>query len=72
MSGNKYLLDTNIILYVLGGKLPSNELPKGKFIISFINELELLSYPDLLPAEAQNFFLQTTSHSNEAILVISA
>ena len=45
MSGNKFLLDTNTVLYLLGGKLNSNSLPEGKLFISVINELELLSYP---------------------------
>jgi predicted nucleic acid-binding protein len=46
MSGNKFLLDTNTILYLLGGKLSPQSLPDGKLFISFINELELLSYPN--------------------------
>jgi len=41
-----YLLDTNIILYYLGGKLKQG-LPNGKFIVSFVTEIELLSYPGL-------------------------
>ena len=41
MSGNKFLLDTNTVLYLLGGKLNSNSLPEGKLFISVINELEL-------------------------------
>lgn len=51
MSGNKILLDTNAVLYFLGGKLKANTLPAGNFIISFINELELLSYPNLSKSE---------------------
>ncbi|MDP2362796.1 MAG: type II toxin-antitoxin system VapC family toxin [Ignavibacteria bacterium] len=51
MSGNKFLLDTNTILYLLGGKLNPQNLPDGKLIISFINELELLSYPHLSKVE---------------------
>jgi hypothetical protein len=47
MSGNSFLLDTNTILYLLGGKLNLKNLPGGKFFISVINELELLSYPHL-------------------------
>lgn len=41
-----YLLDTNIVLYYLGGKL-KRPLPNGKFIVSFVTEIELLSYPGL-------------------------
>lgn len=51
MSGNKFLLDTNAVLYLLSGKLKSNNLPEGKLFISFINELELLSYPAINKAE---------------------
>lgn len=51
MSGNKFLLDTNTVLYLLGGKLNSNNLPEGKFFISVINELELLSYPAISKVE---------------------
>lgn len=51
MSGNKILLDTNAVLYFLCGKLKANTLPAGNFIISFINELELLSYPNLSKSE---------------------
>ncbi len=51
MSGNKILLDTNAVLYFLGGKLKENTFPAGNLIISFINELELLSYPNLSKSE---------------------
>jgi predicted nucleic acid-binding protein len=51
MSGNKFLLDTNTVLYLLGGKLNSNSLPEGKLFISVINELELLSYPAISKVE---------------------
>ncbi|MBN2737019.1 MAG: type II toxin-antitoxin system VapC family toxin [Spirochaetales bacterium] len=47
MTGNKYILDTNIILYILGGKLDIESLPDGNFYISIITEIELLSYPSL-------------------------
>lgn len=40
------LLDTNIVLYFLGGKLPK-KLPKGNYCISIITEMELLSYRSL-------------------------
>ncbi|MCK5233036.1 MAG: hypothetical protein KAR13_22375 [Desulfobulbaceae bacterium] len=46
----KYLLDTNIILYLLGGKL-LKPLPEGIYFASVITELELLSYPSLHPEE---------------------
>lgn len=48
MSGNKIFLDTNIILYLLGGDETIAELLNGKqFYISFITQLELLGYSDL-------------------------
>ncbi len=53
MSGNKFLLDTNIVLYLLGGKIEINNLPEGEFILSFINELELLSYPEINKTEEE-------------------
>lgn len=48
MSGNKIFLDTNIILYLLGGDETIAELLNGKqFYISSITQLELLGYSDL-------------------------
>jgi predicted nucleic acid-binding protein len=40
------LLDTNIVLYFLGGRLV-NPLPSGQYFVSVITEIELLSYPSL-------------------------
>jgi predicted nucleic acid-binding protein len=40
------LLDTNIVLYFLGGRLV-NPLPSGQYFISVVTEIELLSYPSL-------------------------
>ncbi len=40
------LLDTNIVLYFLGGKLV-NPLQSANYSISVITEIELLSYPSL-------------------------
>jgi predicted nucleic acid-binding protein len=39
-------LDTNIVLYFLGGRLV-NPLPSGEYFISVITEIELLCYPSL-------------------------
>ncbi|MEH2277971.1 MAG: type II toxin-antitoxin system VapC family toxin [Nostoc sp.] len=39
-------LDTNVVLYFLGGRLV-NPLLSGQYIISVITEIELLSYPSL-------------------------
>ncbi len=42
----KQLLDTNIILYFLSGKLKST-LADNEYCVSVITQLELLSYPSL-------------------------
>jgi len=44
------VLDTNFVLYLIGGKLaePYGEGPK---FVSIITELKLLSYPDMTPSE---------------------
>ncbi len=47
MNGNRFLLDTNIILYLIANRVNINNLPDGEFLISFITELELLSYPSI-------------------------
>ncbi|MEH2079643.1 MAG: type II toxin-antitoxin system VapC family toxin [Nostoc sp.] len=39
-------LDTNVVLYFLGGRLV-NPLPFGQYFISVITKIELLSYPSL-------------------------
>jgi len=45
MNGNKIFVDTNIILYLLGGDKTIAELLNGKQIyLSFISQLELLGY----------------------------
>ncbi len=48
----RFVLDTNIILYFLGGRL-AESLPVGSYVISVISELELLAYPGLASAEEQ-------------------
>lgn len=40
------LLDTNIVLYLLGGKL-AEPLSESDYLVSVITEIELLSYPNL-------------------------
>ena len=50
MSG---LLDTNAALYLLGGRL-AEPLPEDRYAVSFITEMELLSYPLLSPDEESN------------------
>jgi len=40
------LLDTNAVLYLLGGRL-AESLEVGSYFVSVISEMELLSYPRL-------------------------
>lgn len=42
----KTVLDTNAVLYLLGGRL-AEDLPEGEYCVSVITEMELLSYPPL-------------------------
>ena len=52
MNGNKLLIDTNIVLYLLGGDTTCAEVLEGKNIfLSFISELELLSYQSITQSE---------------------
>jgi len=51
MNGKKFLLDTNIVLYILGNKFDLSKIPDGNFYISTITEIELLSYPKLSASE---------------------
>ena len=49
MNGNSLLIDTNIALYLLSGDITLSEVLDGKIVyVSFISELELLSYPGLI------------------------
>ena len=55
MNGNKLFLDTNIILYLLGGDHTLAELLHEKnWYISFITQLELLGYEKLNEKEQQS------------------
>lgn len=48
------LLDTNVLIYLLDGKRAVANLIKDKlWYISFINEIELLSKPDLSAAQTK-------------------
>ncbi|CAN5469237.1 hypothetical protein BH11BAC3_BH11BAC3_27740 [soil metagenome] len=52
MNGNSLLLDTNAVLYVLGGDETLASFLNGKTLfLSIISELELLSYKKLTPKE---------------------
>ena len=44
------LLDTNVALYLLGGRL-SEPLPEGEYGVSVVTEMELLSWPTLTSVE---------------------
>ena len=44
------LLDTNVALYLLGGRL-AEPLPPGSYGVSVITEMELLSWPSLTTDE---------------------
>lgn len=50
MNGNKIFADTNILLYFLNGEEDVIEIFSNKEIfISFVSELEMLSYPNISP-----------------------
>jgi hypothetical protein len=52
MSGNSFLLDTNIALYLLSGdKHIAEIIDHYQWHVSFITELELLSYTSITTAE---------------------
>lgn len=52
MNGDRFLLDTNAVLYILGGDKVLAELLDGeRLMISIITEMELLSFPSITPKE---------------------
>ena len=52
MSGTKFLLDTNVVLYLLSGDETIAELVNEKQLyVSFITELELLAYQEITEEE---------------------
>ncbi len=63
MSGSPFLiLDTNVVLYYLGGRL-QKPLKKKRYVISIITEIELLSYPPIQADEIntiQDFVSEVT------------
>ena len=55
MNGSRIFVDTNILLYFLKGEQEIIEMLSGKqIIISFITELELLSFSSLEPDSEKN------------------
>ena len=53
MSGDKLLLDTNVILYLLGDEDIEDKFSEKQLAISVITEVELLSYPKISVQEEQ-------------------
>lgn len=47
-----YLLDTNTVIYLVNDRLAA-ALPAGRYGISVITEIELLSFPGLQPGEEE-------------------
>jgi predicted nucleic acid-binding protein len=47
------LLDTNVALYLLGGRM-AVPLPDGSYGVSVITEMELLAWPSLTTKEEEN------------------
>ena len=60
MNGNKFFLDTNIIIYILNGdKIISDYLSQKIFYTSIVCEIELFGSKSLTPKEEnqiRNFF----------------
>jgi predicted nucleic acid-binding protein len=55
MNGPKYLLDTNIILYILAGnETLANHLHKKSLYTSFVSEIELFSFSRLTTKEEKS------------------
>ena len=51
MNGNKYLADTNILLYLIAGNEAVFEFINGEFFISEISEIELLGNKGILDTQ---------------------
>lgn len=51
MNGKKIVLDTNVVLYILADKKLREILSENYIYISFVTELELLSYPKISKEE---------------------
>lgn len=49
----RYLLDTNAIIYLINGKLAFPLQEDGKYSVSIITEIELLSFPGISVQEEQ-------------------
>ena len=54
MSGANFLLDTNIVLYLLSGnKTVADIIDGAQIYVSFVTELELLGYKGITPKDQQ-------------------
>jgi len=51
MSGSNILLDTNAVLYILSERNHRNLLLENRVSVSFVTELELLSFPTISETE---------------------
>ena len=65
MNGNSVLLDTNIVLYLLGGdKVLAELLNQKKLYLSFISQLELLGFRGITQKQqTQQIQIDTMDHS---------
>lgn len=54
MSGNNYVADTNILLYILSGNSSVKKYITGNLFISEITEIELLGNKEISEAQYQN------------------
>ena len=59
------LLDTNVALYLLGGR-PAVPFPDGEYGVSVVTEMEMLPWPSLTPQEEARVraILGTVSFAN--------
>jgi hypothetical protein len=55
-NGNDRLLDTNVVLYLLGGRLAA-PLPERDYGVLVITEMELLAWPTLTEEEVRAFLV---------------
>ena len=54
MSGNKYLADTNVFIYLLDKHPALQPLLESEWMFSFITEIELLGKKDIFAEEIKN------------------
>lgn len=79
MNGNNYLLDTNIILYLLGGdKVLADILNTKAPYVSYITEMELLGSPQITSVEQKKiekflsacFIIEMNLHIKQSAILI--